>query len=47
MDMRSFNLNFELNAFVFGSAVCRDVAEQFRVDLSAAAEVSSETLQFN
>lgn len=42
MDMRSFTLNFELNAFVFGSALCRELARQFEVDLGAALEVTSE-----
>jgi cardiolipin synthase len=40
MDLRSFNLNFELNAFVFGSEVCRTVAENFQVDLMTATEVT-------
>jgi cardiolipin synthase A/B len=40
MDMRSFKLNFELNAFVFGSRLCRDVARQFAVDLEAATEIT-------
>lgn len=42
MDMRSFELNFELNAFVFDAALCKDVARQFSVDLDAAMEVSLE-----
>jgi cardiolipin synthase len=42
MDMRSFNLNFELNAFVFDGGLCREVAKQFSVDLDAATEVSLE-----
>ena len=40
MDMRSFKLNFELNAFIFGQRLCHDVAHQFAVDLDAATEVS-------
>ncbi len=43
MDMRSFRLNFELNAFVFDAGLCQEVANQFEIDLEAAAEVSSET----
>jgi cardiolipin synthase A/B len=43
MDMRSFNLNFELNAFVFDAELCQAVASQFEVDLEAATEVTVET----
>jgi cardiolipin synthase len=42
MDMRSFNLNYEINAFVFGQRLCQDVAAQFTVDLAAATEVTKE-----
>jgi cardiolipin synthase len=42
MDMRSFKLNFELNAFIFGQGVCQDVASQFCLDLVAAHEVTKE-----
>jgi cardiolipin synthase A/B len=42
MDMRSFNLNYELNAFVFGSGLCQDVARQFALDLEAAKEVTRD-----
>ncbi len=42
MDMRSFNLNFELNAFIFGEAVCRDIADRFRDDLRRSTEVTYE-----
>lgn len=42
MDMRSFNLNFELNAFIFGCELCRIVGAQFAVDLLAAREVTLE-----
>jgi len=44
MDMRSFNLNYELNAFVFGAGVCRDIAAQFAADLDSATEVTPETV---
>jgi cardiolipin synthase A/B len=43
MDMRSFNLNFELNAFIFDPGLCRDIARQFAVDLDAATETTLET----
>jgi cardiolipin synthase len=42
MDMRSFKLNYEINAFVFGPRLCQDVARQFTVDLGAASEVTKE-----
>jgi len=42
MDMRSFKLNYEINAFVFGQRLCQDVASQFSVDLEAATEVTKE-----
>jgi cardiolipin synthase A/B len=42
MDMRSFKLNFELNAFVFGPRLCQDMARQFTLDLQAAGEVTQE-----
>jgi cardiolipin synthase A/B len=40
MDMRSFNLNFELNAFVFDPGLCRDITNQFTLDLKLAIEVT-------
>jgi cardiolipin synthase len=42
MDMRSFNLNFELNAFVFSGQMCQDLAAHFLEDLEAASEVTME-----
>lgn len=42
MDMRSFNLNWELNAFVFDADLCRTVSKHFRVDLEAATETTLE-----
>lgn len=42
MDMRSFKLNFELNAFVFGSRLCQEIARQFALDLEAASEVTRD-----
>ena len=39
MDLRSFHLNFELNAFVYGEAFVRDLAEQFERDLEHATEL--------
>ncbi len=42
MDMRSFNLNFELNAFVFDARLCDDMAAHFDTDLETASEVTLE-----
>ena len=42
MDMRSFHLNFELNAFVYDEEVVEELAGQFRRDLRHAAEVDLE-----
>lgn len=42
MDIRSFQLNFELNAFVFDRRFCRELAGQFQLDLSHAREHTSE-----
>jgi cardiolipin synthase len=42
MDMRSFKLNYELNAFVFGPRLCQDVARQFALDLEAATQVTKD-----
>lgn len=36
MDMRSFHLNYELNAFVYGEAFCDALAHQFELDLEHA-----------
>jgi cardiolipin synthase A/B len=38
LDMRSFNLNFELNAFVYGEAFVETLAEHFLADLENAVE---------
>ncbi|MCB9728620.1 MAG: cardiolipin synthase [Deltaproteobacteria bacterium] len=42
MDIRSFRLNFELNAFVFGTRVSRELASQFLEDLAHALPVDAE-----
>lgn len=39
MDMRSFHLNFELNAFVFGKGFCQSLADRFVTDLEGARQV--------
>lgn len=43
MDMRSFRLNFELNAFVFDRALCDEMARQFELDLAQASEYTQES----
>lgn len=40
MDTRSFQLNFELNVFVYDSGFVDELAVQFRRDLHAASELS-------
>jgi len=40
LDMRSFNLNFELNAFVYGETFVEALARQFTIDLGHATELS-------
>lgn len=39
MDMRSFHLNYELNAFVFGERFTTEMAEQFERDLEHTQEL--------
>ncbi|MFA6957783.1 MAG: cardiolipin synthase [Thermoanaerobaculia bacterium] len=43
MDMRSFRLNFELNAFVYDHALCEAMATQFELDLAQASEFTFES----
>jgi len=43
MDIRSFHLNFEVNAFVFGSAFCRQLANNFVTDLRQSDLLSPES----
>jgi cardiolipin synthase len=45
MDMRSFNLNFELNAFVFGHSICDELANHFQEDIGKAHEVELESVK--
>ena len=42
MDMRSFHLNYELNAFVYGKEFSDRLAEIFLADLENAEEVTVE-----
>ena len=45
MDMRSFRLNFELNAFVYDPAFCDGMAAQFELDLAHASELTGDDLR--
>jgi cardiolipin synthase len=45
MDMRSFRLNFELNAFVFDTPFCEGMSAQFELDLSHASELTADALR--
>ncbi len=42
MDNRSFHINYELNAFVYGAAFCAELAGQFEGDLDGASPVSAD-----
>lgn len=42
MDMRSFHLNYEQNAFVYGRAFAATLAEQFEADFAAAEDYPLE-----
>jgi cardiolipin synthase len=44
MDMRSFRLNFELNAFVYDRTLCDEMAAQFELDLEQASEFTRESV---
>ena len=44
MDLRSFNLNFELNAFVYGKHFAEKLAAVFEVDLDHANEIQLDDL---
>lgn len=45
MDMRSFHLNFELNAFVFSAGACKELGQHFTEDLAAATELTLGSVQ--
>ena len=40
MDIRSFQLNYELTAFIYDEATTRSLADQYRTDLEQARELS-------
>lgn len=43
MDIRSFQLNYELNALIYGAEFCNRLAELFLEDIGHASEVSCES----
>lgn len=43
LDMRSFRLNFELNAFVFARSFTDALADQYLIDLRGAREITLQT----
>ncbi len=45
MDTRSFQLNFELNAFVYDPKFTEELAEHFLEDIKNAQEISEESLR--
>ena len=42
MDVRSFKLNFEINAFVYDYAICQKILHQFQADLLHCREITPE-----
>ena len=43
MDIRSFKLNFEVNAFIYDDRIAIDGEEQFRKDIEFSQEITKET----
>lgn len=42
MDLRSFHINFEINAFIYGKEAVGDLARQYLADLESATEITEE-----
>jgi len=42
MDVRSFKLNFEVNAVIYDEAIARQLEERFRLDIADSTEVTRE-----
>ncbi len=42
LDIRSFKLNFEVNAFIYDEEVTRKTIEQFHKDLEHCKEITME-----
>lgn len=47
MDIRSFHLNFELNAFVYGESFANELAQHFEQDQAHARELVSDESELN
>jgi cardiolipin synthase len=45
MDVRSFQLNFEVNAVIYGPELAREMAEVFHRDLQSAKQITLEDLE--
>ncbi|WP_297635479.1 cardiolipin synthase [uncultured Clostridium sp.] len=45
MDIRSFSLNFEVNAFIYNFKVANEIEEQFKKDLEDSTEITREIYQ--
>lgn len=45
LDMRSFYLNFELNAFIYGRPFARELAAAYTRDIAAAREVTAAEIE--
>lgn len=42
MDIRSFDLNFEVNAFIYDETISRELHERFLMDLADCEEITRE-----
>jgi len=45
MDIRSFKLNFEVNAVIYGPQFAKELADQFEEDLDRARQITAEDLR--
>jgi cardiolipin synthase len=45
LDIRSFKLNFEVNAFIYDEEINKKMIEQFHVDLDYCKEITIEGYQ--
>jgi cardiolipin synthase len=45
MDMRSFHINFEVNAVIYDADFARELTERFAADLESCVEITEETLR--
>ena len=43
LDIRSFKLNFEVNAFIYDDRIAKNGEEQFMVDIQSSEEITKET----